>query len=385
MGFSAFSRFEKIDDISLSAINRTFQLPSQGGQLPSDRWMAGIYLQVEGRLTNPAAGGGGQVPTAFQADAPFSLLDRIQVQGFHRIRKMDELFINVRGADLREMNRLYTLHNPLNVSSINAAALVQDQAFSLAADATNDFRFIVMVPFVPLGMSLREQTGWLLDAPNYDRLRLDIKWSDAASVFTLGSVVPAFTAFGSVTGSPRVRVAGVFAMGGQERFAGQVSGRVWRYFAEATGSLLTTTATGVRLFDLPRGNRLRHCILKTGALAVTTAGNASYLSRSDTIAANIDFMQGTNRSIRKFPDFFGGKEHFAIFNGVQPSAGYMPIDFAMSGALAESLDVRGLIAGATGNTDLFLQSDVLGAANQGALMLFEELRNAPVRVVTRRR
>jgi len=47
MGFSAFSRFEKIDDISLSAINRTFQLPSQGGQLPSDRWMAGIYLQVE--------------------------------------------------------------------------------------------------------------------------------------------------------------------------------------------------------------------------------------------------------------------------------------------------------------------------------------------------
>jgi hypothetical protein len=63
--------------------------------------------------------------------------------------------------------------------------------------------------------------------------------------------------------------------------------------------------------------------------------------------------------------------------GMYPQTGYALIDFAQRGRLAEALDTVGLVAGPSGDTDLYIQGDVTGAGNQAFLALVEELRGIP--------
>ena len=156
-GLLTLSRYETIGTISLQNNNTQNMLPTNGGTLPNDRYMWALRLEFQGRVTNPASNG----PTGVLADAPFSLIDSIIVQGFHRIRGAKEQFINIRGADLRELMKIYQSHTPyLSPSSL-----------STTASATNDIDFIVEVPFVPLKIKPSQAAQWMLDAPNYDQLQ----------------------------------------------------------------------------------------------------------------------------------------------------------------------------------------------------------------------
>ncbi len=373
--FTASSRLEQIADISLTTVDTLYTLPTNGGLIPNDRFMYALTLTYEGRIANA----GSNNPTGVLADAPFSLIELITVSGFHRVRSANEPFINIRGADLYNLIRIMSGQIPYVVPN-SAGAPTFTVSLSTTASANNDIRFMLMLPFTPMRLPLNSQTGWLLDAPNYDQLKLQVSYSDDNSVFTYGTRgAPTFTAFGSASGSPRLRVAGQFALLNQSAL-GFIPARTWRYFQENTSGDITGsgTITGSRQYNIPRGNRVRAILLKTGVKGTAvTAGFNAYNTLSDTIFTNIKVQRGLNKTIRFFPDYYHIQQETAHSYGVFPRSGYALIDFAQRGRLEEALDTVGMVAGPSGDTDLFIQADVAGAANQGALFLIEELRGIP--------
>lgn len=366
---TALTRYEKIASIQLATKNQSYTLPTQGGQLPSDRFIHSLRLTFEGRYTNPSTNN----PTALLADDLPALIERIVVEGYHRSRGMRERFIDIRGADLYRLNAIYHSLAPLCTPAL--------AGYVLTADEANDIRFILDLPFVPERLPAYAQTGWLLDAPNYDALTLTIEYADENNFAVCPAAIPA-TAFGSATGNPVLHVDAMYAMAGPSRFRGFLPGRVWRHYAEVTGSLMTTTATDVRLFNIPRGNRIRAMLLKSGTKATgVTAGNNSYATHVNTALDEIVIYRGINRINRHYRSYEQLMEETVPRYGYRPPDGYGLIDWAANGLDREVLDARGLIAGPTGDVDLYLGADVTGAANKAALALYEEWRGFPANII----
>lgn len=355
-------RFEHIDNLTFSA-NSVVNLGT-GGILVDPRWMWGLHLTFEGRITMPASGG----PTALSADGIPQLIEQITVEGYHRVRVRNEKFFDLRGADAKFLTDYWTL----------GALPSAPATFNFAANATNDFRVHILVPFVPMGVHPLEQANYLLDTPNYDQLKVSIRCGDVASAFGSYSTAPALSAYGSASGSPRIRVAGYWALAGAARFGNRVPGKVFRYFQEVTGSTMTTTAPNVRIVDIPRGNFIRAIVMKTGVKSTTvTAGNSAYASLSDSILSEIKINRGLNRPVRYYPIQEQIRSEGVIASGYAGKAGYNVVDFSPNGVLGEAFDARALVAGSTGQTDLYVAADVTGAANQAALFVWEEIQQLP--------
>jgi hypothetical protein len=366
-GITALNRFEHIADISYTA-NTPTNLPTQGGQLVDTRWCWGLLLTLEGRATMPGA----SMPTAQEADGIAQLIERVTMEGFHRVRQRNERFFDLRGADVDFLTKRWTL----------GAFPSAPTTWAYTASATNDFREHLLVPFVPMGITSKEQQAYLLDVPNYDTLKLTVQWGDSLSVFGTGTA-PTLTAYGSATGSPKVRVAGLWALAGASRFVNRVPGRTFRYFQELTGSLLTTTATGVRMIDIPRGNVMRSITVKTGVKSTTiSSGNNAYVTLSDTILANIKINRGINRPVRYYP-LMHQIQCENVLQSMYSKSGYGVIDFARNGALAESFDARPLVSGPSGQVDFFAEADVTGTTDQAATFIWEEIQALPIATTVR--
>lgn len=374
-GFISTGRPEQIADITVTGTNTAFQLPTNGGLLPNDRYILALLLQVSLRATNPASGN----PTGQQIDAPYSYIDSVQVTGYNRVRGANEPFINVRGTDLLNLERIYGGRVPYVVPNSQGAP-VFNPSLSNSANATNDIRFVLEVPFSPKRIGVGAMMSWLLDAPNYDQLKLVVNVADDKSLFTGQTTAPTFSAFGSASGSPQVRVWGCFALGGSSVY-GFVPGRVWRYYQENTSGDIVSVVSNSRQYNIPRGNRIRGILIKTGVKStVASSGNNVYNTTSDTVFANVKVQRGLNKTIRFAADYFGLKFENERQYGIFPAVGYALIDWAERGTLREVLNTIGMVAGPSGDTDLYVQADVTGTSNQGALFLVEELRNMPVKL-----
>lgn len=358
---TAFSRYEHIDNITF-AENSTQTLPTNGGLLPNDRFMAGLILEFRGRLTMPAATG----PSAVRAESMAGIIERISVEGYHKGRRQQEKFFDLRGADVELLQRIYS-----------PGAFIKTPTLSVVANATNDMIFQLFVPFTPQRMSVATQAGYLLDCPNYESLKLTVQWGDFRNIVVPGATAATWTAFGSAAGSPTLRVAGLFAIQ-PARFGNFVPGRIWRYFNELTGSTPTTTNSQSRLFDIPRGFDVRAVVMKTGTKATdTTGGNNAYQTLTDYLT-DIRINLGLNKDIRRYLD--GNGVHADLVTAYNLSSritGLNPLDFAKWGAPGEVLETRPLISGPTGNVDLYVSADVTGAANQAAVFMMEEWRYRP--------
>jgi len=360
---TAFSRYEHIDSITFSE-NTTQTLPTNGGLLPNDRFMSFLILEFRGRLTMPAATG----PSAAQGDSIAAIINRVIVEGYHKVRRQQEKFIDLRGADLELMQRVYCPGTFIKTPT----------SISVSANATNDVIFQLLVPFTPLRMPVAVQAGYLLDCPNYESLKLTVQWGDYKSVVVPGSTAATWSAYGATTGSPTLRVAGGFAIQ-TARFATFLPGRVWRYFSESTGSVPTTTNTQSRLFDIPKGYDIRGIFMKTGTKATnTTAGNDSYATLSDW-ASDIRINMGLGRAIRRYLDGNGVYADLCTsYNVGSRITGVNPIDFAQYGAPGEVLATRPLISGPTGNVDLYLSAGMAAAAARAGVGVIEERSKRPL-------
>lgn len=168
-------------------------------------------------------------------------------------------------------------------------------------------------------------------------------------------------------------------MAGRSRFSGFVPGRMYLWVpTELTSGDITGGANNSRMFNIPRGYLIRSILLKTGVKATTVSGgNNAYSTLSNTILTNVKVFQGANKLIRWWPTIFGLQEEAGVKYGGSTDTGYGLIDFAMNGDYTESLNTVASVAGATGDVDTFVQADIAGASNQGALALYEELRYAP--------
>lgn len=398
---TALTRFERIGVINAAAVNTAYQLPTQGGNLPMDRFIESLRLKVSFRLTNTIA-----AITAEHADMPFSLIERVVVSGFHRVRGTREEFINVRGADLAELNRCYTSVRHTDGSLVGGTSEVYpgairalDHRMTWAINAVNDVVFYLDIPFIPLGMPLWKQAEYLLDAPNYDQLQLTVYWADALQLVVAAGATLALTAFGAVAGNPQIVVSGRFAQAGPSLFRGFVPGRVWRYFQEIVGAPMVAIANQQRLFNIPRGNRIRSILLKVGQKVAVTSGNNVYgalgwpgglfvvagppdsglpMSQYVLTPNNLTVFRGTNKINRLYDNFDDVGEETVRAYGTKPRKGYALIDYCEHGIEDEIFDLRALIAGPTGDVDCFIQADIPAAvALTSALVLYEEWRGLP--------
>ena len=358
---TAFSRYEHIDSITFSE-NSTQTLPTNGGLLPNDRFMSYLILEFRGRLTMPAATG----PSAVRAESMAAIIERVSIEGYHKARRQQEKFIDLRGADLELLQRIYS-----------PGTFIKTPTLSVTANATNDMIFQLLVPFTPQRMPVAVQAGYLLDCPNYESLKLTVQWGDFKNIVVPGATAATWSAYGTTTGSPTLRVAGGFAIQ-PARFGNFIPGRIWRYFNELTGSTATTTNTQSRLFDIPRGFDVRAVVMKSGTKATdTTAGNNAYQTLTDW-ATDIRINLGLNKSIRRYLDGNGVHADLVTsYNLASRITGLNPLDFAQYGAPGEVLATRPLISGPTGNVDLYVSADVTGASNQAAVFMMEEWRYRP--------
>jgi hypothetical protein len=366
----SLSRPEWIADIPFVAVSPQ-TLPTRGGILPSDFYYWGLLIEVEGRVTVGVADA-----DALRDGAQANIIERIEIQGMHRVRRQQELFYSVRGADVMYLQQFYT-----------GADGAQTPVTTLTQTA-KDFRQFYLIPFPPERIPLAQQAAYLLDAPNYDTLVPTIFWGDGSSIFNPAATTTfAFAPFGGGAGAPRARVHGIFASFGQGGAPGFVPARVWRYFTENTVQPVTAQADA-RLFNLNRGYTLRSLYYKQGTRATvadpTTAGVNVYNTLSDVILADIKVMRGTNKQIRNYIDLpsLSGYNAFLLGQELGSSVGVGLIDFSENGDILTALDTQGMVAGPTGDVDLFLQGTVVaGAANQACLMVTQEIRGVPVGLI----
>ena len=353
-------------------------LPTNSGALPNDRFMLGLRLEFQGRITMPSSGG----PTVINADAPWSIMEKIDIQGYHRPRAQQEDFFNLRGVDAYTFFGMTRTRYPAFWNLVNST-LPYSTSLVTTASSTQDIIFMLDIWFPPTWPGdpnfNRQQMLWSLDLPNYDKPVLTIYWGDLASLFGSWSTAPTLTAYGSASGLPRCRVTGIFMLFGQTNLGkGFVPARTWRYFQENTTGDILNTVTQSRQYNVPRGYRMARVMAKTGVKStVTTTGNNAYVTTSDTIFANLKFNYGTNKIIRFYQDFFAAKEATASEYANYPRTGYMMFDFIKHGNLSQALNEEALVAGPTGDVDIFITADITGASNQAAIFAVEELRGKP--------
>ncbi len=371
---STIDREEHIGDVGYVANAPAGLAGAQNYALPNDRYYFGIRFEVEGRFTNPAANG----PTGILPDGIFGLIEQVTIRGRHRIRKQQEDFVVLRGADLRELSAIYAGRAPGVTYLDNGASA---NALSIVANHTNDFRYFFDIIFPPEALPPAQQMDYILDAPNYDNLQLIIQWADHNNVFSGQTVAVPLTAYGSAAGVPQCRIHGLFTqagMPGSSVLDGFVPGRVFRTFFELTNGDIVNGKVASRLYDIARGYRVRSLLVKTGTKsAAVTGNNNAYATLVNTILSNIYIMRGTNRQIRKWTSYMALREAAAAAYQFTPDNGYALIDFAKKGNVRDAADTRNMVNGPSGDIAFFLQSDVAAGANQAALFVTQEIRSFP--------
>lgn len=396
----AVSRPEWIGNIDFVA-NSDTTLNTNNGTLPSDMFYYGLLVEVQGRV-DKTLGLGTFTPGV---DHILDLIQEVRVEGFHRIRKQSEEFYNVSGSDLWWTNALYA----------GRAPSVQLGGVDLDADGDTDFRFFTYLVFPPEAVPLTQQGAYLLDAPNYDRLKLTIRWGDATAVGAdAGGSATTLHAFNSGAGNPQSRIHGIFATFGRQGAPGFVPGRVWR-FSQVDNTVIRTTQNLARLFNINRGHLIRSLFLRTGTLRTGASANINAFARENLdLINNIRVMRGTNKQIRHYIDHWSLREYdwwtkafvqkmiagvgfnnslvdsppldngdteteLATLVAASQVRSAAMIEFAENHDLATVLDTTQLVQGPTGDVDLFLQADVIsGAVNQQARMVTQEIRGVPV-------
>jgi len=347
--------------ITVDAVNKIYTIPTGNGFLPREYFYHSLILRYSGRFHNPATNG----PTGVYADGAKAIIELVKVSGFHNPRKQQEDFFRMRGAELYELDRDF---------SGSAPHLLPAGALNVTASADNDVSILVQVPFVVSGMRWPDQLKTLLDAPNYDQLKLEITIGDMKSLFSGQTVDPTITTYGSANGSPKIDVYALYALGGAEKFAGFVPARPWRYFSEITsGDIVAGSANEPELFNLPRGYWHRAMLLKTGTKAAAGSNNA-YATLSDVILSTLKLNFGQGRAIKYYRDFVVAQEATRRAYGLRPSTGYVMLDFAPNANIGEMLDTTRMTAGPTSDISLTLTANVAAGASQAALLQFEEVR-----------
>ena len=336
------------------------QFRSDASGFPLDRFYYGLFAEVSGRLAVGVADA-----LAEAAESPLPFLERIHIYGQHRRRNEQTDIIDLRGASA--FHKFGTIYRSRSPNNTGAMGLTQGD---------NDFRFYVPIIFPPQKISVLQQAGFLLDAPNYDWIQADFHMSDGNSVLDADATTTfTLTAFGSATGTPQIRLHRLIPNLRGER-VGLITGLVRHYNRFITGSKMTTSATKVNLFDVRPGNSYRSFLLKTGVKTTyASAGFNAFASLSDGILSNLRFTR-EDVAQRELATFLMGREYLSEQYGVTVPVGYSGFDFAEFGDIRTAFDTARF---KKDNIDALIEADVVGAANQEMEVIIEEIIGGPIR------
>jgi hypothetical protein len=328
--------------------------------LRTDRKIRFFDFHVRGRLTNAAAPPTYATGPTLLGTPLFRLLQQFTLRGQH-LRYGAQTPIQMRSETAAEY---MALMNPNWVPrfsvSVNGAALVQGAALSNAANATNDFDFVLPIPMFPFDLSPSDQTFYSLHGPDWPgNLYFDINTADATA---LGSTLAqqaagSPSAFGSGTGSPTIDILSERPLVSKDLASKIRPGVTFRQqnFSQPTAAVSTGIASaGIKLADLTVGKDTTRIFLKVGtAQTPVSAGVVAYATLSDTIITRTFFAMD-NRQLR-FQNANADsvmQDYMGRSYGRTVPAGYRMIDF-----------ISGVGTG-TGNAKAAFQSSQLTAARK---------------------
>ena len=348
-------RPEWIDDITFEE-SKTVSRKAKGGVLETDRDLAGVLLEVDGRLAVGVADA-----LAEYADSPYSLVQKVRVSGTSKKRRVKETFFELEGSIIRERALHYSGRAPYSTGAL------------AVAQGDKDFRFMLPVWFIPEGIPISIASQYVIPSADYDSLILEVDCGDGLAVLNPDTTTTyTFSAFGSAAGSPRIRVHGIYAQWGSGG-RGFEPGLIWKSSKENVSADLAASQQNFRIMNLLTGHLLRSLMVKAGVVSTTTtAKQRAYASLSNTILSELKLNTGTNKLARYFADFLTLREYAAQLARVAATDGYGLLDFCGLGDLSTAFPEP-----ANADADFYLKADVVGAASQAVTLAFDEIRVRP--------
>jgi len=353
--------------------------------LRTDRKVSLFALHVRGRITNGAGVVTYRTGPALLGTALFSLIQQITIRGQH-VRYGAQSPLQMSGETAAEyMALVYPNYVPTFKVSVNGGALTSQGALGTAANATNDFDFVLPIPLFPPDLSGGDIPFYCLHGPDWPgNLFMDVKVADPTALgVTIASLANSgfVTAFGSATGTASIEINSerpLISKDFMSKIRPAVLFRITN--SQQPTSALATTASGSKLADLVVGKDTTRVFLKVGTqLAATGAGITTFGSLSDTIVTRTFFsmdaralrFQGANGD-SVLQDYLGRK-----YGRVIP-AGYRIIEF-VSTAGPSSANPKAAFSSSklTAARKFELDGDVTGAANQIAEVVQEMLLGRP--------
>ena len=355
--------------------------------LRTDRKIKFFDLHVRGRIT---VGAGVITPRsgpALLGTPLFSLLQQITIRGQH-VRYGSQTPFQFRGETAAEFMAIcYPNWSPTFAVSVNAGAMTKSGALSGAANATNDFDFVLPIPLFPPDVSAGDVPFYCLHGPDWPgNLYMDVQTADVTALgVTLASIANGgnVTAFGSAAGNGSIEINSerpLISKDFMAKLRPAVPFRV-QNFQQPTAAVIGTSGSGLKLADLVVGKDTTRIFLKCGTqLASTTAGVVTFGSLSDSIVTRT-FFSMDNRQLR-FQGPNGDsvmQDYMGRVYGRTIPAGYRMIDFISVTGSSSTANPKAAFASSklTAARKFELDGDVTAAGNQLAEVLQEMLLGKP--------
>lgn len=327
--------------------------------LTEDRFWAGVTIEWRGRVAWTANGPTGVLPEHWR-----NIINRIRLTGSWKRRGGDQVTpIDVYGADLKQMIRVI---NQSNVADDT------DSAPTASATGSYDVSVFYYIPFSLLGpwTNKASRVVTAFDAPNWNSLQFEFHVADDLSVFTGQTTAGTFTAYGSASGDPEIRVTQYYYMS-QNKMKGVPTSLV--YMTTETvedDGVITGASEQHRIYAVPKGRgAVLAYFLRTGTKATTvTSGNRALLTLSDTLLTEIALKLGTTNTIRSGRDFRDLGNQAAIeLHGDRPSSGSALILFPDRGDLDSMFQTQQFQSGSTDSVDVNIAAKTNSASSANVL------------------
>lgn len=354
--------------------------------LRTDRKISFFDIHVRGRITNGAGVVNYRSGPALLGTPLFSLIQQVTLRGQH-VRYGAQTPIQMSGETIAEyMALVYPNYVPTFKVSVNGGALTSQGALGTAANATNDFDFVLPIPCYPPDISGGDIPFYAYHGPDWPgNLFMDIKVADPTALgVTIVSLANSgfVTAFGSATGTATLEINSERPLLSKDFMAKIRPAILFRVTnsQQPTQTVSGASGSGLKLADLVVGKDTTRIFAKFGTqLAATGAGIVTFGSLSDTIATrtffsmdarNLRFQGASGDSVLQ--DYLGRK-----YGRVIP-AGYRLMEFISTMGPAPANPKAAFSSSKlTAARKFELDADVTAAGNQIAEVVQEMLLGRP--------
>jgi hypothetical protein len=326
--------------------------------IKTDKVICFLIFEWLGRITIATAD-----IAALTVDSLGQLLQEIRVYGTHA-QFGAQTPIKLRGGLVRVLNRIYRLgYTPRDQAS----------ATWTGAKGSYDLRVFWTLPLFPLPISLSLAPLYSLKGPDWaGNLFVEV---DCGNALALGGVVgnTSFTAYGSASGKPELRVSVVrpsLTVDLMNRISPAITFKSYKYLDNVVQG---ASFAGAKITDLNIGKRMASLVTEAGTLFAAGAGQRAYSAMSDAIITRI-YPSLDGKPLVLPYDGATQQEWSAWLGGNVNPVGYLEWNFLResanpdSGFPAETL---------TAARRFELDGDVAGAGGQGAVLVQEEVLGSP--------